>query len=196
VSGERSRRHRAQAGFTLVELLIASALGLIVMSGLASVVLTTSRASQTASDRVEAAGQIRGFQQVAYNDFAGSSLPVPPGGCGSSSAPCTHSPIQLQGCQMSISSNKTQSLLRQTVIYAWPSGSDHVLRQIGTNSHTAATNVTAFSWYVDGTAPNTSVVVTLTVTMGSPGTTLSQSQTMRFYPRVDPTLPVYVASPC
>jgi prepilin-type N-terminal cleavage/methylation domain-containing protein len=191
---DRSRRHRAQAGFTLIELLIASALGLIVMSGLASVVLTTSRASQTASDRVEAAGQIRSFQQSAYNDFAGSSLPVLPGGCGSSSAPCTHSPIQLQGCQMS--NSNAPSLLRRTVIYAWPTGSDHVLRQIGTNSHTAATNVTAFSWYVDSTSPNKSVVVTLTVTMGTSGTAISQSQTMRFYPRVDPTLPANVSSPC
>lgn len=191
---DRARRHRAQAGFTLIELLIASALGLIVMSGLASVVLTTSRASQSASDRVEAAGQIRSFQQAAYNDFAGSSLPVPPGGCGNSSTPCTHSPIQLSGCQMS--NSNTPSLARRTVIYAWPTSSDHVLRQIGTNSHTVATNVTAFSWYLDSTSPNKSVVVTLAVTMGTSGTTISQSQTMRFYPRVDPTLPPNVSSPC
>ncbi len=191
MSVDRSRRHRAQAGFTLIELLIASALGLIVMSALGSVLMTTYRAFQTATDRADAAGQIRSFEQTAYNDFATSSLPVPPGTCGSSSAPCTNDPIQLQGCTMTNST--TPSLQPRTVTYAWPAGSKLVDRRVGAgSSNPVATDVAAFSWYVDGTSPNQSVVVTLTVTVG----TLSQSQRMRFYPRVSSPLPRYVSSPC
>jgi prepilin-type N-terminal cleavage/methylation domain-containing protein len=191
VSPDRARRHRSQAGFTLVELLIASALGFIVMSGLTSVVLTTYRASQTASSRVEASGQILGFQQTASDDFATSSLPVPPGGCGTSSAPCTHDPINLRGCKMTNLATPSPQL--RTVSYTWPAGSDLVNRKVGAGSASpAATSVTAFSWYVDGTAPYQSVVVSLSVTLG----TVSQSQTMRFLPRVGSALPPNVSSPC
>jgi prepilin-type N-terminal cleavage/methylation domain-containing protein len=191
VSADRSRRHRSQAGFTLIELLLASAIGLLVMSALTSVVLTTYRASQTASSRVEASGQIRSFEQIAYDDFATSSLPVRPGGCGSIGAPCTHDPLQLQGCKMTNSTTPTAQ--RFAVTYAWPAGSNLVNRRIGAgSSNPAATDVTAFSWYLDGSSPNQSVVVTLSVAVGG----VSQSQTMRFYPRVRFTLPRYVSSPC
>ena len=180
-----------QAGFTLIELLVASAIGLIIMSALTSVVLTTYRASQSASTRVEAAGEIRTFEQAAYGDFATSSLPIPPGGCGSSSSPCVHDPIQLHGCKMT--NSVTPSLQPSTVAYAWPLGSNSVDRKVGGVSvNPAAAGVTAFSWYLDGTAPNQSVVVALTVQMGA----VTQSQTMRFYPRVKSTLPPYVSSPC
>ncbi len=188
---DRARRHRMQGGFTLIELLVASAIGLIVMSALTSVVLTTYRASETASNRVEAAGQIRNFQQTAYVDFATSSLPVPPGGCGSSSSPCTHDPIQLQGCAMT--NSITPSPQPRTVTYVWPVGSSFVDRKIGgVSANPAATSVTAFSWYLDGTPPNQSVVLGLTVLMGA----VTQSQTMRFHPRVRSTLPPNVSSPC
>ena len=46
----------------------------------------------------------------------------------------------------------------------------------------AATNVTAFSYYLDGAAPNQTVVVSLTVTFQS----YSESQTLRFFPEVKP----------
>lgn len=191
MSLDRSRRRRSQAGFTLIELLVASTVGLLVMSGLTSVVLTTYRASQTASNRVEAAGQILGFQQTASDDFATSSLPVPAGGCGSSTVPCTHDPIQLRSCKMTNSTTPTAQ--PRTVTYVWPAGSDLVNRRVGAgSSNPAAANVTAFSWYLDGTSPNQSVVLSLTVTVG----TISQSQTMRFHPRVSSALPPNVSSPC
>jgi prepilin-type N-terminal cleavage/methylation domain-containing protein len=191
MSVDRARRHRMQGGFTLIELLVASAIGLIIMSALTSVVLTTYRASQAASSRVEAAGEIRTFEQTAYGDFATSSLPVPPGGCGSSGSPCIHDPIQLQGCKMT--NSITPSAQPSTVTYAWPLGSSSIDRKIGGVSvNPAAAGVTAFSWYLEGTSPNQSVVVALTVQVGA----LSQSQTMRFYPRVRSTLPPNVSSPC
>jgi prepilin-type N-terminal cleavage/methylation domain-containing protein len=191
VTVDRARRHRMQGGFTLIELLVASAIGLIVMSALTSIVMTTYRASQAASGRVEAAGEIRTFEQTAYGDFATSSLPVPPGGCGSSSSPCVHDPIQLQGCKMT--NSITPSLQPGTVTYAWPLGSSFVNRTVGgVPVNAAAAGVTAFSWYLDGTAPNQSVVVALTVQMGP----VTQSQTMRFNPRVKSTLPPNVSSPC
>jgi prepilin-type N-terminal cleavage/methylation domain-containing protein len=181
-----------QGGFTLIELLVASAVGLIIMTGLTSVVLTTYRASQAASNRVEAAGEIRTFEQTAYGDFATSSLPpVPPGGCGSIGSPCIHDPIQLQGCKMTNSITPTAQ--PSTVTYAWPLGSSSIDRKIGPVSlNPAAAGVTAFSWYLDGTAPNRSVVVALTVQMGA----VTQSQTMRFYPRVRSALPPNVLPAC
>ncbi len=191
MSVDRSRRHRSQAGFTLIELLVASALGLIIMTGLTSVVLTAYGASQTATNRGEAAGQIRNFEQTAYDDFATSSLPARPGGCGSGNlSPCTHDPIQLQGCKMT--NSQTPSPQLRTVIYVWPAGSSQVDRRVGAASMPASTNVTAFSWYLDETSPQQSVVLSLTVTLG----TISQSQTMRFYPRVSAALPPNVSSPC
>jgi prepilin-type N-terminal cleavage/methylation domain-containing protein len=180
-----------QAGFTLIELIVASAIGLIIMSALTSVVLTTYRASQAASSRVEAAGEIRTFEQNAYGDFATSSLPVPPGGCGSSSSPCIHDPIQLQGCKMT--NSITPSPQPRAVTYAWPLGSSSIDRKVGgVTSNPAAAGVTAFSWYLDGTVPNQSVVITLRVQVGA----ITQSQTMRFLPRVKSTLPPNVSSPC
>jgi prepilin-type N-terminal cleavage/methylation domain-containing protein len=191
VSADHARRHRMQGGFTLIELLVASVIGLIIMTGLTSVVLTTYRASQTASNRVEAAGEIRSFEQTAYGDFAASSLPVPPVGCGSSSSPCSHDPIQLQGCMMT--NSITPSPQPRLVTYTWPLGSTAVDRTIGGgSSNPAASGVTGFSWYLDGTSPNQSVVLALTVQIGA----LTQSQTMRFHPRVRSALPPNVSPPC
>src|SRR5206468_4261768 len=67
---------RGQAGFTLVELIVASAIGVILMTGLTSVVYTSYRSWSTASSRVEASGQIRNFQYFAYDDFSRSLLPA------------------------------------------------------------------------------------------------------------------------
>ena len=67
--------------------------------------------------------------------------------------------------------------------YTWDVLSGFLDRTAGTNPPVhAATNVTAFSYYVDGVAPNQTVVVSLTVTVQA----YSESQTLRFYPQVNP----------
>lgn len=162
-----------QGGYTLVEVIITAAIGLVVMSALTSVVLTSYRAWLTASSRVEASSQVRSFEFVAYDDFAQSALPS--GNC-TSSAPCTR-PIVLVGQQAS--NAWPPSIAATTVTYTWD-GVSFLDRQIqGVSTRHAASGVTAFSWYVDG---GTSVVVDLTVTMGS----YSETQALRFYPRVQP----------
>ncbi len=149
------RRQSGQNGFTLVELIIALAIGLLLMSALTSVVLTTWRGTTIAASRVEASSQIRNFQYFAYDDFATSNISSL-SGCAS---PCT-SPITLAA-----------------VTYQWD-GSNFLDRTSSQATIHAATNVTAFSVDVQ---PST-VVVNLTVTVQS----YSESQTFRFYPRVDP----------
>jgi prepilin-type N-terminal cleavage/methylation domain-containing protein len=190
------RRYNSQSGFTLIELLVASAIGVIVMTGLTSVVFTTYRADQIARSRVEASGEIRNFQATAYNDFAASSLPATPAGCGSSAQPCTRDPISLRACTPIISTSP--SLQGRAVTYTWDSTAHLIARQVGVGGppapvYPAATDVTAFFWYIDDTSPGQkTVVVSLTVTVGA----LSQSQTMRFHPRVVSQLPDNVDAPC
>jgi type II secretory pathway pseudopilin PulG len=170
------RYARSQGGYTLVELLVASALGLTVMTGLTSVVLTTWRAGTTATSRIEASSQIRNFQFEAYDDFALSGLPTM-SGCGADpTPPCT---ISLSGSKVSNSTAPVPT--DYAVTYTWDGA--NVTRRIGANPATfVATNVTAFSAYVAGTAPHQTVVVTMTVTVQA----YAETQTLRFYPRVNP----------
>ncbi len=189
-----SQRRRAQAGFTLIELMIASAIGLIVMTALTSVVFTTYQANQIAISRVQASSVIGIFQATVHDDFALSSVPQTPGGCGTSAQPCTTEAIQLTGeaiqptgCALSSSGAPPSS----TVKYQWYSSTHVVDRTVnGALPYPLAAGFTNFSWYIDGAAPSQSVVVTLTVTVGA----YSQSQTMRFYPRVV-SVPAYVGVP-
>lgn len=171
---------RNQDGYTLVEVIIASALGLVVMTALTSVVLTTWRGTQTAVGRVEASSEIRNLEYRAYDDFARSGIPGL-SGCGDQRAnACTTSPIVLIGWQVSNSGPPAPSPYQVT--YRWD-GAGFLDRQVGGNPPVhLATDVTAFSWYLDGTAPNQTVVINLTVTVQGYG----ESQTMRFYPRVNP----------
>ena len=177
-----SRRPRprldGQAGYTLVELIIALAISGFLMVALTSVVLTSVGAANTASSRVEASSEIRSFQSFAADDFARSG--VPDGSGGSASSPCTTQPIVLGGTQVSNSASPVGSTL--LVTYTWD-GSAFVDRQAGSGeSIHVATDATAFSWYVDSTAAHPTVVVSLTVTVGA----YSETQTFRFYPRVNP----------
>ena len=80
---------RSQSGFTLVELLVASAIGVIVMTGLTSVVFTSWKAGSIATGRIEASSQIRNFQYEGYDDFALANLPTPTGCAGTIASPCT-----------------------------------------------------------------------------------------------------------
>jgi prepilin-type N-terminal cleavage/methylation domain-containing protein len=184
------RRHNGQGGFTLIELLVATTIGVVLLTALTSVVLTTYRADQTAIARTEVAGEIRNFQQNAYDDFASSVAPSPPVGCGTAAQPCTDTQITLVGCLPSTSYWVPSS--KRTVSYQWNSGTKSIVRQMGAESVPAASNVTSFSWYVDTANGAQSVVVSLTVQIQSIG----QSQTMRFYPRAEAQVPAYVSAPC
>lgn len=163
----------AQAGFTLVEMIVSLAIGSLLMVALTSVVLTAWRASSIASSRVEASGQIQNFEFFAFKDFAQSSPPSSVSCLPAS--PCSQ-PLVLAGLQVS-NQNPVPSPVQVT--YSWD-GSNLLDRSVapGGTRH-AATNVTAFSWYVD---TDSTVVVSLTVTVQS----YSESQTFRFLPRMKP----------
>jgi prepilin-type N-terminal cleavage/methylation domain-containing protein len=174
---------RSQEGFTLVEVVIASAIGLMLMTALTSVILTSVRAAATATSRIEASSQIRNFQMRAYDDFAASVVPDP-STCASPPAACS---IALSGTQASNSIAPTPAPYQVT--YVWDGTAGNPLdRQAGGSTEHLATSVSAFSWVLAGSAPNQTVVVNLTVTVQAYGTgqTYSQSQTLRFYPRVNP----------
>ena len=180
---------KSQSGYTLIELMVASAIGVIVLSGLTSVVLSSVRAGRVATSRIEASSQIRSFQFDAYDDFAlsqvcaGASLPttcngVPTlSGCARGNPPpCT---ISLSGLQASNAPVPVLSPVQVT--YTWDGV--NVDRKVGPNpARHAATNVTAFSAVIAGSYPYQTVVVTMTVDVQS----YSETQTLQFYPRVNP----------
>jgi prepilin-type N-terminal cleavage/methylation domain-containing protein len=172
---------RGQGGYTLIELLIASAIAVIVMTGLTSVVLTSWRAVTTATSRVEASSQVRSFEFYARDDFALSSVPIPSGCAGTAVSPCTTQPIVLQGLQASNAASPSASQVHVT--YTWDAGTGVLDRQEGAGpSAHAATDVSAFSWYIDGTAPYQTVVTTISITVQS----YTETQTLRFHPYVSP----------
>jgi hypothetical protein len=74
-------------------------------------------------------------------------------------------------------SNSTPVPATFQVTYTWDKDAGFLDRAVarGSTAH-AATDVSAFSWYVDA---NSTVVVNMTVTVQA----YSQSQTFRFYPR-------------
>lgn len=172
-----SHRHvDGQAGYTLVELIIALAISVFVATALTSVVFSSAKASNIAIGRIEASSQIRSFEMRAYDDFASSSLPALGGGCGDqASDPCTTTPIVLDLQQASNSASPTISPVQVT--YVWD-GSANLDRQVAGNATHLGTSVTAFSWYEDSST--NSVVVQVTVTVLS----YSETQTFTFYPRV------------
>ena len=185
------RRYRSdQSGFTLVEVVIASALGLMVITGLTSVILTSIKATSIATSRIEASGQIRNFELHAYDDFALSAIPDT-AGCG---APPWSCPIKLAGTQVTNSVTPTVDPTYK-VSYSWD-GTAVLDRQVGGNppAHVAK-NITDFSWWVEGSALHQTVVVKLGVTVPLPrssgpafafaGDPYTEYQILRFYPRVN-----------
>jgi prepilin-type N-terminal cleavage/methylation domain-containing protein len=177
----QTARRQGQAGFTLIELIIATAIGLLVLSALTSVVLTTSVAANTATARIQASEQVRNFQFTAYDDFALARAPVPTG-CGTSSSPCTTQVMDLFGSQPP--SQNGGLAPGYAVRYTWNSTNQTVTREAGGSSRVAASNVTAFSWYIDSSGAWPTVVVSLTVRIATYNSVYSESQTFLFYPRI------------
>lgn len=174
-------RRRRQAGFTLIELIVASAIALMVMGALTSIVLTMALAANTATSRVQAGAQIRNFQLTAYDDFALSRPPVA-AGCGTQASPCTTQDMLLQGDRMPIAPGSPPP--PYAVRYAWDPNQHLITRFVGASSRVAASNVTSYSWYLDRTGAHPVVVVSMTVTVSFYNTSYSESQTLLFYTRV------------
>ena len=173
-----SRYTRGQGGYTLVEVVITCAIGAILMSALTSVILTSVRAGNIATSRIEASSQIRSFQFFADNDFALSIVPSPTG-CGTVISQCTTQPIVLSGQKASNSMNP--AVTPYSVTYRWD-GASLVNRTVGGTVKPVANHVTDFSWYLAGSGQFRTVVVSMTVTVQS----YSQSQSLRYFPRVNP----------
>lgn len=174
-------RRRSQGGFTLIELIVATAIGLIVMSAMTSVVLTSVLGDNAATGRVEASAQIRTFQLMAYDDFA-LSRPPAAAGCGTKAAPCTTQAMTLAGLRMP--NQVSAAAVPFSATYTWNSSTQTITRSVGAGSQVAASSVTSYSWYVDSSAKPV-VVVTLTVTVATYNATYAESQTLLFYPRVN-----------
>jgi prepilin-type N-terminal cleavage/methylation domain-containing protein len=181
VTARMAARRRRQAGYTLIELIVASAIGLMVMGALTSVVLTMSLGANTATGRVEASAQIRNFQLTAYDDFSLSRPPTPTG-CGTPDTHCTTQDMMLAGSRMP---NPIGSVAAPfTARYTWDSSLETVTRYVGSASRVVSSGVTAYSWYVDPGGAHPVVVVSMTITIAFYNTSYSESQTLLFYPRV------------
>jgi prepilin-type N-terminal cleavage/methylation domain-containing protein len=181
---ELAARRKSQAGFTLIEVIIATTLGLLVLSALTSVVLTTMIADNTASGHIEASSQVRNYQFAAYDDFVLARPPAPPG-CGTATTQCTTQDLVLTGTH---APNPPDAVpVSYTVRYAWDPSLQVVTRYAGPASRVVASHVTAYSWYVDRSGLYPTVVVNITVTIPSYNATYSASQTLRFYPRITAT---------
>lgn len=167
-----TKSRSGQGGFTLVELIIAVALGALLMGAMISVFLTSARAARDATGRIEASGQIRNFEYFAYEDFGGSAISDFNPGC-TASSPCV-SQVALHEVKFD---NPSQTYV---VTYGWDQTNQVLNRTVDTAPPLhAAINVSGYHWYIDA---NGTVVIALTVTVGS----YSDSQTFRFYPKRNP----------
>jgi type II secretory pathway pseudopilin PulG len=173
-------RRRRQAGHTLIELIVASAIGLMVMGALTSIVLTMALGANTATSRIEASAQIRNFQLTAYDDFA-LSRPPAPSGCGTQASPCTTQDMILTGNRMPNTGGVASPF---TSRYTWDSSQQLVRRFVGNGSRVVASGVTDYSWYIDSSGDHPAVVVSMHVTVGFYNTSYTETQTLLFYPRV------------
>jgi type II secretory pathway pseudopilin PulG len=179
---ELAARRRSQAGYTLIELIIANAIGLMVMGAMTSVVLTMVLGGNVATSRVQASAQIRNFQLTAYDDFALSRPPVT-NSCGTGvNNPCTTQDMVLTGDRMP---NQIGGVAAPfTARYTWDPTKSLVRRFVGVASRVVASDVKSYSWYVDSSAEHPVVVVSMSVTIGFYNTAYTESQSLLFYPRV------------
>ena len=174
-------RRRSQAGYTLVELLVATAIGTIVLGALTSIVVTTAISTNVATSRVDASSEIRNFQLAAYDDMTLSRPPVG-SGCGTPDNVCTAQPMVLVGQRVPNADSGAPT--GYSVTYTWDPASQVVTRQAGSASRSVTTGVTQYSWYVDSSTTHPAIVVMLTVTINTYNASYSDTQTLRFVPRI------------
>jgi prepilin-type N-terminal cleavage/methylation domain-containing protein len=172
-------RAGGQAGYTLVEVVITVAIGAVVMGALTSVILTSVRAADTASSRVEASAEIRNFEFFAYDDFAASKVQA--GISCTQQSPCTTQPLVLSGTRVSNTNPPVSGPIDVTYTWDGSSSLDRESSGSGGGIH-IATDVSAFAWYIDTSGTFPTVVIQLTITVRS----YSESQNFLFYPRLNP----------
>ncbi|MFN2463428.1 MAG: type II secretion system protein J [Candidatus Dormibacteria bacterium] len=159
----------SQGGFTLVEMIIATAVSSILLAGISVLVFTNFSASTIAAQRLQASGQLQNFQVAFYRDAALDNTatnrsPI------IAAAPCD---VVLAGRRRDAGGTTNTSY---SVEYKL-SGSD-IRRTVAATTSTVARNVKLFTCALqsDGTFQ---VVISAQDTTGS----YTQSQTFRFYPR-------------
>jgi len=223
---------KRQSGFTLVELLVASSLGVIVMGSLVSVLWVTFRANDTWDPQLQSSAEVRNFQLAFYQDAAqaddsaalGSNL----AGClnPAPNAACTKQPINIS---YSLYSSSTVSA-PEFVTYCWTGSTDQKVLRIASDTSVGPTggtqttcsggagwtvvarSVSSWTWYYDdgstgGLCPSFGtprtdmshrrgcIVVNMAVQVNGLASEFmaNKSQTMLFYPRLDPSaLPAQV----
>jgi type II secretory pathway pseudopilin PulG len=184
-------RRRAQGGYTLVELIIASGLAAVVLAALTSVIFVVNQANRTWSPRLQATGEMRRFEHSFYDDAASGSTPTTsatvnpclvPG-----SAPTP--PIVVRG--LTYSGNTAQPY---SAVYCFDPIRKTVKRFVGATSTLIARNVTVFSWSLhpgdNDTIPCTDpsvtpcvIVIDITTTDYNSPPFYTTTQRLRFYPR-------------
>jgi len=177
------RPHGNQGGYTLPEVILAAGLATFIAAALTSVVFVASSANTTWNPRLQASGQIRGFQQSFTDDVAMAGMPsFASAPCpGVSPAPAPSAPIVLRGVTFNPSPSPTLAPIQAA--YWYDRTNKVVVRCSGGNGPAVvARYVTAFQPILDRTG-NT-IIITITAQDAGSGQ-YSQTQTMRFYPRRD-----------
>lgn len=175
---------RSQAGFTLVEMMIASAMGAIVMGALSSVVWLATSSNASVDPRLQASGQVRNLQTALNADLTSARpAPLADSGC-TQSVPCTTFPIQVRGPIVPARTGLAQpDPVAHYVTYCYIPAGSVVERFAGTltacpgaagSGQAVARRLSSFSWYYTGT----SVVVSVSATVGS----YSTGQVLLFNP--------------
>jgi prepilin-type N-terminal cleavage/methylation domain-containing protein len=165
-------RDQPQAGYTLVEILLAMGISTLLMAGLGLVIYTLFKANNTSDSRLQASSQIRTFQLAFHDDVAHNAGTIV---CAN---PCTT--LTLSGSRYNQGATGPCSL---TVTYAYPSPSPLLIsRSVGGKTTQVARNVKAFAATVG--ADNS---VTVTLTVQDPTGSFTETQVLYFDPRPSTT---------
>jgi prepilin-type N-terminal cleavage/methylation domain-containing protein len=176
---------RSQAGYTLVEMILALGIGTMLIAGTALLLWTMFTANHTSDVRLQASAQIRNFQLAFHDDVVLNNRPVSITGNCTPPGPCT---ISLSGSRFNQGASGPGAF---SVTYSYSSGT--VTRQVsGAGATEVAKNVARF-------CPGVSAgnVVTVNLTAQDSLGAYSETQTLKFDPRpVSSPTPVPTAAPC